>query len=218
MQMWGGDRPPFVFDPNRFTAVFSREIGLPPGPNPPPYVVNVTLPAELNGQPFSLLRNGQVIGKAFAAGGRAKIAADFGDGNPKPGELEIAIEPDGGKPVRFPVKGVPSPAKTNTSMSIECPDGATSWDDTANISGRLEPAFAGAEVELTYTNPRDETVVRSATTNAAGEWTDAIDLGVENDPNGGGDDGTWQVSARYVGDSTRNPSNPVTCSFFESGS
>jgi hypothetical protein len=221
MQMWGGDRPPFVFDPNRFTAVFSREIGLPPGPDPPPYVVNVTLPAELNGQPFSLLRNGQVIGKAFAADGRAKIAADFGDGNPKPGELEVVIEPDGGKPVTIPVSGVPAPPapeKTDTTLSIECPADSTSWDDTATINGRLDPAFAGAAVELTYTNPRGETIVRSATTDASGNWSDAIDLGVENDPNGGGQGGTWQVSARYAGDSTHDPSGPVTCTFDESGS
>jgi hypothetical protein len=218
MQMWGGGSPPLTLDPSRFNAVFSRVIGLPPGPDPPPYVVNVAIPRGLSGQPFSLRRNGEVIGKGIAGDNSVKIPADFGDANPKPGELTVSFEADGAKPLTIPVSGIPSPAKTNTTMSVDCPVDSTSWDATANITGRLEPAFAGAEVELTYTNPRDETVVRSATTDATGAWTDDIDLGVDNDPNGGGDGGTWQVSARYAGDSTRNPSEPATCSFDESGS
>ncbi|MCW2997118.1 MAG: peptidase gingipain [Solirubrobacterales bacterium] len=107
MQMWGGGNPPIVFDPAVFTAVYKS---LPPVPgDPAPYEVNVTLPAALAGQPISLLRNGQVIGKAFAGAGVATIPASFGDGSVKPGELEVAFEGDGAQPVKFPVKGVPEP-------------------------------------------------------------------------------------------------------------
>ena len=58
MQMWGGGQDPIVFDLSRFNAVYKQEKfpGTGPGPDPPPYFVQVTLPAELAGQPISLLR------------------------------------------------------------------------------------------------------------------------------------------------------------------
>ena len=70
MQMWGGD-PVELPDPRRFRAVFHKDFG-PPRPDPPPYGVEVTLPAEFNGQAFSLLRNGEVIGKAASRAARRR--------------------------------------------------------------------------------------------------------------------------------------------------
>jgi hypothetical protein len=211
MQMWGGDpiKLPIV---NQFTAIFRKEI---PGPNPLGYGVQVSLPGEFNGQAFSLLRNGQVIGKGIAGGGTANVPAAFGDGQPKPGELKVAFEGDGAVPITIPVDGVPA-QKTATTLSVDCPD-PVGWNQDATINGRLSPAFAGAEVELTYTRPSGGTVVRSATTNARGDFTDVFDTGPANDPNSGTSGGTWEVSARYAGDSTRSGSGPVSCSFEEIG-
>lgn len=108
MQMWGGGKPPIVFNPALVNAIYK------PGPisipDPPPFEVNVSLPPTfgLAGQPISLLRGGQVVGKAFINGdGKAEIPAAFGDGSVKPGELEVAFEGDGAQPVKVPVAGVP---------------------------------------------------------------------------------------------------------------
>jgi hypothetical protein len=110
MQMWGGGNPPIVFNPVLITAIYK------PGPisipDPPPYEINFSLgqfAAQFAGQPVSLLRNGQVVGKANLAGdGTATIPAAFGDGSVKPGELEVAFEGDGAQPVKAKVDGVPS--------------------------------------------------------------------------------------------------------------
>ncbi|HKG03425.1 MAG TPA: C25 family cysteine peptidase, partial [Conexibacter sp.] len=106
MQMWGGGTAPLVFTAAQFTAIYRAK---PPTPGDPPFEVFVTLPRELAGQPISLLQNGQVIGKALAGDGTATIPAAFGDGSVKPGELEVAVEPDGGQPVKVPVADVPLP-------------------------------------------------------------------------------------------------------------
>ena len=106
MQMWGGGRPPIVFDPNRFRAIY-RELAPPKPGDPPPFLVEITLPGGLAGQPISLLRNGEVIGKAFAGNGVAQVPATFNDGKPLPGELTVALEADGAAPVQFGVDGVP---------------------------------------------------------------------------------------------------------------
>ncbi len=108
MQMWGGGNPPIVFNPALITAIYRAK---PPAPgDPPPFEVFATLPKELAGQPVSLLKAGQVIGKAFVgADGTATIPAAFGDGSVKPGELEVAIEGDGAQPVKVTVTDVPPP-------------------------------------------------------------------------------------------------------------
>jgi hypothetical protein len=96
MQMWGGGSPPILFDPATIKAIYKAK-PFNPG-DPPPFEVNVTLPAQLAGQAISLLRNGQVIGKALAGDGGATIPASFGDGSVNPGELEVAFEADGAQP------------------------------------------------------------------------------------------------------------------------
>lgn len=108
MQMWGGGTAPLVFNPAVFRAIY-RPKPFNPG-DPPPYEVFATVPKELAGQPVSLLKNGEVVGKALVGGdGTSTIPAAFGDGSVKPGELEVAIEPDGGQPVKVPVSDVPPP-------------------------------------------------------------------------------------------------------------
>ena len=74
MQMWGA-KDPSVVDHQPASPPSSRRQIEPPPPDPPPYWVQVTLPPEFNGQAFSLLRQGVVIGKGVAAGGSVNIPA-----------------------------------------------------------------------------------------------------------------------------------------------
>jgi len=222
--MWGGGLDPIVFNPDLINAVFKR---LPGGD--PPYSVVVTLPAELNGQTISLLRNGDVIGKANVAGGQAEIMADFGDGNPKPGDLQVAADTDGAAPVVAPVKGVPEeeqppppPPPSDTSLTATCPTGVSNNDD-ATVSGKLSPDFAGATIKVKITPPdasREEAAgtpfERTAITNATGNWSLDFSTGQDNDPTGFGSGGPWKVEARYEGDSGHNASAAPACTFQES--
>ena len=213
MQMWGGNpiKIPVAGD---FKAIFVRTISM---PDPPPYGVEVALPPEFNGQPFSLLRNGEVVGKGIAADGKALIPAAFDNGQPKPGELQVAFEGDGATPILIPVDGVPAEPKTATSMSITCPTNV-SWNDVVTVSGQLQNAPAGSTVNLTYKSSNGPTVTRTTTTNANGQWTNQFDTGNTSDPNDTGNGADWTVSARYAGSSTHEASNTATCTFREQGS
>jgi len=108
MQMFGGGSPPIVFNPAQFRAIY-RELPVPKPGDPPPFFVELTLPGGLAGQPISLLRNGQVIGKAIAGDGSVRIDATFNDGAPAPGELEVALEADDAAPIKVPVAGGTTP-------------------------------------------------------------------------------------------------------------
>ena len=134
MQMWGGGNPPIVFNPALISAIYK------PGPisipDPPPYEINFSLgqfASQFAGQPVSLLRNGQVIGKANLGGdGKATIPAAFGDGSVKPGELEVAFEGDGAQPVKTKVDGVPSGTIQTFGSTLSAPANVTKThqDDT----------------------------------------------------------------------------------------
>ena len=81
MQMFGGGSAPIVFNPAIFKAVY-KELPIPRPGDPPPFLVELTFPSNpaLTGQPISLLRNGEVIGKAIAGDGSVAVAATFNDG------------------------------------------------------------------------------------------------------------------------------------------
>ena len=175
MQMWGGGSPPIVFNPNIFKATFKKFV--PPNPgDPPPFLVEITLPPGLAGQPFSLLRNGQVIGKAIAgADGTVQVPALFNDGLPAPGELKVALEADGSPPVTFGVDGVPAAPTTLTQI---CPEFVqfNRLGTDITVTGNLSRAPAGSTVVVTFQapstpngTPPPQTV--SATTDAQGNWT-----------------------------------------------
>jgi hypothetical protein len=212
MQMWGGGVSPLQFILEQFRATYRQ---VPQPGDGPPYEVNVTLPNSLQGQSISLLRNGEVIGKAIVGDGVATIPAAFGDGSVKPGELEVALDADGAAPIKVPVTEVP---KGTTSMTQTCPED-TSWNDSATVSGTLSGAEAGATVTVTWTRPDGRgSFDRAVTTDSQGNWTDTIDTGDDFDPGAGGNGGTWQVRASYAGDAAYAPSSTENCSFFESGS
>lgn len=200
MQMWGGGKPPIVFNPNLFKAIYKEQIG-PPGPEPPPFWVEINLPRELAGQPISLLRNGEVIGKALAGDGSAAIPASFGDGSVKPGELKIAVEADGAQPVNAPVDGIP---KAPTSLQQSCPArGSTGAPLT--VTGTLSGAPAGSQVDVTFTPPDgSDPVVVKATSAADGSWKASV-TPTFNQP------GTWSASSHYAGTAELAESNAGPC-------
>jgi hypothetical protein len=203
MQMWGGGSPPIVFNPNLFKAIYKE---LPPKPgDPPPFLVEISLPKGLAGQPISLLRNGEVIGKAFAGDGSAQVPATFNDGAPKPGELTVALEADGAAPVQFGVDGVP---QTPTTLTQNCPTAnqQTPFGSSATVTmtGKLTGAPAGSKVAVKFKHPDHpntagppiigptETV--EATTDADGNWSAQVTSTNRNDAVG-----IWQVSSSYAG-------------------
>jgi hypothetical protein len=209
MQMWGGGSPPIVFNPAQIAAIYKPK-PFNPG-DPPPYEVSVTLPPGLNGQPMSLLRNGDVVGKATVNGDRVTIPASFGDDSqPKPGELKVAIEGDGAQPVQAPVDGVPA----DTTLTQNCPQ-SVSYGDPATVTGNLAPKVGGAKIVVTWTRPGGRgTFDHTVTTDAQGNWTDTIDTG-SDDPNGGSNTSVWGVQSRYDGDAAHNASKAGQCAFAE---
>lgn len=193
MQMWGGGSPPIVFDLALFAAVY-KELAPSPTPGPPPYLVEVTLPKGLAGQPISLLRNGEVIGKAIAGDGVASIPASFGEGAAKPGELRVAIDAEGAQPISIPVQGVP---KTATTLTQSCPASVAYGSEAEiTVSGTLAGAPAGSTVDVTFKAPDGNepgrTIMVPATTDAQGGWTASFTTDQR-------EFGDWTVSSSYAG-------------------
>jgi hypothetical protein len=211
MQMWGGD-PIKIPDIAQFAAEFRDDLVIgPPRPDPPPYVVLLRLPTEFNGQAASLIREGQVIGKAIIAGGQAQIPAHFGDGRPTQGELQVAMEADGALPVSVPVEGLP----VETKLSTSCPSTPHGSEQPITTSGRLEPGFAGAKIVVRYTPPSGtgQPFERTVTTDAKGGWSDSV---VPSDDGNKGirpkrGAGDWLIEPRYEGDGGHAPSEGQAC-------
>jgi hypothetical protein len=209
MQMWGGGQAPIVFSPNLIKAIYKQKIGPPNPGDPPPYLVEITLPPGLAGQPISLLRNGEVIGKALAGDGVASIPATFGDGSVKPGELRVAFEGDGAQPVSAPVDGV-------TELTQSCPTGVdfnSQGPTDITVTGTLAGAPAGSPVDVTFFQSETlqgapgRTVVLHPTTNGEGDWTATVSTTDRTDR------GTWTVSSNYAGAAGLASSQAGPCSF-----
>jgi len=62
--------------------------------------------------------------------------------------------------------------------------------DPLNVSGKVDPALAGATVNITYVKPTGEAVFRMANTDSTGNFVDTYS------PNA---DGTWAVKASLIG-------------------
>jgi hypothetical protein len=168
MQMWGGGHPPFVFDPSLIKANYTAFVpGPTPIPDPPPYLVEVTFPAALIGQPISLLRNGEVIGKAVAGEGSATIPAAFGDGSVSPGDLMIAIDADGSPPISAPVEVGERSASGGTLLlgsSLAAPASLTKQhpEDSAFWNELIRGVDAGAPLAGQVTKVRIKGTVAAA--------------------------------------------------------
>jgi hypothetical protein len=204
--MWGGGSP-LVLHASDLPATYRQGYTGPPVPgDPPPYEVVVNVSQLFNGQAISLLRGGQVVGKAFVENGVATIPASFGDGNVKPGDLEVAFEPVGAQPVKSPVQGVPQP----TTLTQTCESTAGSGSQMTT-SGNLDPGFAGAKITITYSPPDNQpSFTRDVTTDANGNWSDTI---VPSQAAGGTAQsvGTWTMQSHYAGDAGHQPSTATAC-------
>lgn len=206
MQMFGGGSSPIIFNPAVFKAIY-KELPIPKPGDPPPYRVEVALPAGLAGQPVSLLRNGQVIGKALAGDGSVVIAAEFNDGRPLPGELSVALEADNAAPVQVPVDGV-GPQPTSLTQNCASPQYlGPNLGGTLTVTGTLGSGPAGAKVAVTFDGagaitPR--TATAEATTDASGNWTASI-------PVARSDQGKWTVRSSFAGTAQYAASSGAPC-------
>jgi hypothetical protein len=198
MQMWGGGRAPTELNVAEIRPVYARSDE--PGADPP-YRVDVTLPRSLQGQPISLMRDGEVIGKSGIGNGGASIRPSFGDGTDL-GDLRVAIDADGARPISVPVEGV-------TALSRSCPSQVVQSNGSMVTFGRLTPGVTGAQIRLTYTRPDGTTFERTAQVHPDGSWNDSISPNAE-DPNGLGN-GTWRIRMRYAGDASHAPSTVPDC-------
>ena len=206
MQMWGGDGSPLTIDPATINTSFSSG-----GNDDSPYRVDVTVPPELNGQTVSLLRDGEVVGKAFVSEGKASIGDGFGSDDPGPGDLQVAIEADNSPPVIVPV----SVPRKQTSLSQTCPADNQYGNNSPSIpiTGTLSGAPAGSTVDVEIKIPASNgppgssrTVVAHPTTNAQGQWSTSVDPQLS-------EDGQWRVTSSYAGTGDLAPSSAGPCTF-----
>jgi Peptidase family C25/Propeptide_C25 len=197
MQMWGAGNAAVLSDPGSIFARFLQSVV-----DNVPYEVNVHLPPGLTGQTISLLRNGEVIGKAIVDGDSVDIPADFGDSSPKPGELQVALDADGSAPVDVPVSDVP---KTATTLTQICPASPVHNSNVSAMTttGTLSPALAGQTISVTYTRPNGTTFTDNVTTDPNGTWSDTV-----GNPS---PTGNWTIQSSYAGDATYAASSSSAC-------
>jgi hypothetical protein len=89
-----------------------------------------------------------------------------------------------------------------TTLSLTCPANVTVKNQIA-VSGTLTPAFAGAPVTVTYTEPNGSgTVVDQVTTDATGAYSDSTEASRL---------GGWQEQASFAGDSGHQASKSDAC-------
>jgi peptidase C25-like protein len=224
MKLWGGGTPPTVFRTDQFNAVYHAPVS--PGDA---YSVTSPVPAELNGQTLSLIKNGEVIGKAFASGGFVTVQPSFGDGTANPGELELAADGEHAQPIRVPVSGIPAPAgpgggePTATTLTQSCPEQVGFTDGPRGdivVTGHLGGAPPGSTVAVSFkhpdrTNPPSTgpTDLVNATTDANGDWTasEHVDF---TEPVYPTDTGNWTVSSKFAATSTLLGSEAGPCTIY----
>jgi hypothetical protein len=112
-----------------------------------------------------------------------------------------------GDPTHQPSSTTCSIAVANpTTITLTCPTNPLTPSTAASVNGTLTPGINASPVSITYTPP--PTSGQTPTTDNV--TTD--DTGYFADSFGENASGTWTVTARFAGDTTRAPSN-ANCTF-----
>jgi WD40 repeat protein len=111
----------------------------------------------------------------------------------------------------FPGDGQHAPATSSrcttnvstapTTLTLSCP-GKASVKGPIGVTGSINPGFAGATIEITYTPPSGPPVTDTATTDASGGFSDSTTATQT---------GTWTIRAFFPGDSEHAPSASSAC-------
>ena len=206
-----GRRPRSTSSPSVFTAVFKR--GDRPAATRPPAVLGTgDATAQFNGQAFSLLRNGVVIGKGVAVGRLVEHPRQPRDSADTAGQLEVALEADGSPPVRLPVTDEPP---LDTSLTQQCPKTVDEFDEPPfTVTGQLDPGSPVRRSRSRTRRRRDYPGphVRAPRHDGRERRLDGHD---RRDCRGAGPTyntfGDWKVQARYEGDSDHGASIAPEC-------
>ena len=191
-----------------------------PGPDPPPYQVNVTLPPELTGQTRqpAAQRRGHRQGRG-RGGGRRRSPRRSATALRSPASSRSCWIPTAPSPSasRSRSRRTPPPPPAATSMTQSCPpDGTTNTSDDLTVTGTLSGAPAGSTVEVTFKNPSPTRTPAAsplrhrAPSSCRRRPTPRAHGPASVDPN---DDetGEWRVSSRFAGTSTHAPSSAGEC-------
>jgi hypothetical protein len=205
-QMWAAE--PKDFRIPDIPIVFEKLPKIDPGD--PPFKVHVNLAGrpEIVGTVLTLYAGGQAIGRAVAAGDSVDIIPDVGD---QQENLTVAFNQDGYVPGSGSVQGVPdqnpAPPPVDTKLTWQCPANGVAFGKPYTFTGHLDPAFAGAKVDLTFTTTGQGTpFTASVTTDAKGDFSYARTFAR-------GDRGQWSVQVGYAGDTAHKPAQAVICPF-----
>lgn len=102
-------------------------------------------------------------------------------------------------PLLVPFPGDPdADGKVDSDMDISCPDDFTQGPPF-EVSGKLTPAEADSEVEVTFDRPGASSVTKTVETDGDGEWEASHPTDKEV--------GTWTVEAEFDGDDSREPAS-----------
>jgi hypothetical protein len=108
-------------------------------------------------------------------------------------------------PVQPPFTPAKAVIRTVTKLTLdECP-ALVVKPKPIEVGGRLTPALAGAQVNVTFVPPKGGPSVVLATVGSDGSWSASFTPAPS-------DTGGWSVNAAYAGDATHTASSAPTCS------
>lgn len=203
MQMWAAT--PVHIDPGKVDSKW-RDVA-PVNPGDPVFQVEVTFP-QGGGEPpaggavVTLLHDGDVIGRGIVGGdGHVTITPDVKTDTKN---LTVALDEDGALPVQDVVdRGSPAQA---TTLTLSGPS-KVKFNTNTTFSGHLDPAFAGASINVVYTRDSNgETIQHAQTTDASGNFTDTVNIPRQKA-------GAWHAQATYAGDADHGASSSNVVSF-----
>lgn len=85
-----------------------------------------------------------------------------------------------------------APVRAQSSISTQTSEYKITKGDEITFNGSIYPAFSGAEVHITFTNPDDSTFTRTFTTGSDGSYNDSYEPTETR---------TWRLEVSWNGDS-----------------